>query len=180
MPFPFLFFVVLVAEVVLQGAQVRIKEVKFSLSSIPYDLMFDKYASFHVITDAKSLVTAAPSMCSALSLRDRPGLAGDIAVIYIEHADVEHVRTKKDKSFEKLTMTVCDESTGSRFHVLVFGPSSSVFEGLLHGAAAGDSLVLRGLSIETVSGGWRAVLKKGGSLSVNAGTPEDFLQCAHV
>ena len=160
------------ATVILRGAQVRIKDAKFSISTTSFDLVYDKYSSMEVVLDQRAAVTASPKICTVSSLRHSSISTGDVAVVYLEHSEVEQVKTKGGKSFQTLAMTVADESTGARFSVLVYGAFGHQCEALLEEAASGDSLLLRCVSVDQLDGGWRAVLKRGGSFIVNSGTDE--------
>ena len=160
-------------QVILGGAQVKIRAAKFSVSSVPYDLAFDNYATVTVVESVAEQVSATERITPVADLVKSFGTVGDISVIYLEHSDVDTIKTRDGKSFDKMALTVCDASTDARFEVHIHGGRAHSAGVKLAEVAVGSPIVLRGVVFESVLTGWKAVLRKGGSVVLDAGVPEE-------
>lgn len=152
----------------------KIREAKYSVSTIPYDLVFDKFATVNVVEDLSLRVSATEKISAVEDMAASFGSICDILAIYLEKSAVETIKMKDGNTFDKLAVTVCEESIGARFEVHFSGKAAHSAEQLLDNAALGDPLLLRGVVFESQSGGFKAVARKGGSLSLKAGVPEVF------
>ena len=157
-------------KVSLGGGQVRIRDARYSVSTVPFDLVFDKFATVSVVEDPGGRVTATEKIKDVELCQD--GSVCDIAVIYLAHTEVEIIKVKDGSAFHKMAITVCDASVNARFEVHIHGKGAHAAEVKLADASRGDPVVLRGVVFESQSEGYKAVLRKGGVLTVQAGVAE--------
>ena len=159
-------------EVILGGAMVRIKDGKYSASSIPFDIAFDKYLSVQVVLVDAELVTAA-ALVTPLADLVKSGKVGDTVGIFLKAEDKVSILAKSGRSFEKMAIHACDASTGTRFELVIIGDLVSDVEKLLAALNAGDSFRLRCAVVEHFGNGWRVGLRRGGAFTPNSGSEQE-------
>jgi len=156
----------------MRGGQVRIRDGAYSVSTVPVDLVFDRYGKFSKVEAVDGKVTAQCEVISVAAMR--AGAASDVMVIYLGHEGIVEVYGKKaDKPFDKLVVHVCDPSTESRFEVEVLGKCASSVEEVVEKAAGGDALCLRAVFKRCFEKGFSLQVSRCGTAVLNPGGAED-------
>ncbi len=157
--------------VLLGGAQVRIKNPQYSLSTIPFDLVCDKFVKLRV-ADEGDQVSAYPPVTTVSELV--PGRPGDVAVVYLSGGTATTVEGKvSGKPHIKSEILVCDSSTGKRYEVQGWDTAAHHLDSISGDSSGGDVLLCHGVCKEHVANGFRLVLNKNGEVRRNPGGEEE-------
>lgn len=146
-----------------------------SVSTVAIDLKFNRFAS---VSDVVG--TVSPRMPALMPLeslmRTDARRVGDIVIVYISSSDYVTLKNKKSGvNFERSSIVGAEESVAKSIEIEVLGPRARVVERLLADAEEGaTSVVIRGVYLKFVKGGWRGTLCRGGVIACNTQTPEEI------
>ena len=165
--------------VILTGAQVRIKDSKYSVSSGKFDLIYDRYCGVEVVEAGPREVKAAAATMPVRDLLMSKGLVRDAAVIYLNHNELQSLKNKAGGTFAKLVILCCDSSTEKRFEIHATGPVASRLSTALDDVEGGQSLLLHAAVFGGLEGKWRGCLRGSIGLTIGGQSREEsqFLMC---
>ena len=160
-----------VAAVELAGGMVRIKNRRFSPSTIDYDLHFDKWLTISDVQDADKVTANVPvTLVSFL----RPGVFADVVLVYLDHEPLVSVQSPKTKrSHDKVSACVAASSVGAKFELVAWDGIAVTLETLLENLPGGSVLALRNVYKEEIAGGFRIVTSRCTEVVANPGGDED-------
>lgn len=161
----------------LMGGMVRIRDPK-SLSTIPYDVVFDKYARLEVVK-AEATTSTPIDLCTVSELLDRAPSrrVGNVALVLVEKDEIQQIQAKRTSvEFDCVALRAADPSLQKNIELRVVGSDAVTVESLLASFDGSEvtSLLVEGLVVEELPDAARGMLASGGFISVNSGTAAEL------